>query len=417
MIPPDTDLQKPTLLFISHVIPLNPSSGQQQRVLQMITEGRKNFHVIFLTFSDKDKVQSLQDQMEKIVDQCVVLPSFYNKNLGTKIWHTFIAFFYWLLKGLKKSNYIIGHIELTDNRISRALENEKIDLVIYEYWHAWKSIEYFKCKNIPVILDMHDILSNAYQEQLDQSHWIPKYLKQRLYKLYVSEEYNAWSKFDGIIAINKLEFEEIRKYNTGKTLFYCPMGLDLKYWNYSYKPTDPVRFGFYGGLGSLVNQRQALFTANEIMPKVWNEIPSAELWIIGSNPSKELQNLAIQDFRIKVTGFIEDPRSTLSSLTAIFCPWKGIFGFRSRIVEVMALGIPVIASPDAITGMGFEEGKGLLLANQPIEFSKMGFRFVFDQKFNREQSFEARLQVEDLFSTANTYQCLFQEIKQCIKRS
>jgi len=406
--------KKPSLLFISHVIPLDPSSGQQQRVSQMITESKKYFNIIFLTFSSKEKIQDLQERMSRIVDHCIVLPSKYDANLFNKIWYSLLAFLFRIRTGLKKSNFIIGQVELTNERISKVLKNEKIDLVIYEYWHAWKSTNYFKHKNIPVLLDMHDILSNAYTGQLDRNKWMLKPIRKRRVKQYTLEEYSAWENFDGIIAINEKELEVVQKHTKNKHLFFCPMGIDLRYWKYSWQPTDPPRFGFYGGLGSLVNQLQAIFTVREIMPRVWKEIPNAEIWLVGSNPNKEMLKLTSEDSRIMVTGYLEDPRQTLGSFTALFCPWKGIFGFRSRIVEVMALGVPVIASPDAFFGMGLITNNGILPAINPQEFLNIASKLVIDRNFAQSQSKLARLSIEKQFSTEATYNKLFSHLKQTL---
>ena len=406
---------KPTLLFISHVIPINPSSGQQQRVLQMITEARKIFEVVFLTYCRNDRIKEVQDQLSVLVDRCIILPSIYQSSWSRKVWYSILAFLYQVRNGLKKSNYIIGQLELTRNRVIDALKDEKIDAVIYEYWHAWRSASVFKDKTIPVILDMHDNLSAAYTGQLAHKQLLPKIIKQRLLEQYSREEHHAWSQFNGIIAINKLEMEGVNKITSNIKLFFCPMGVDLDYWVYSSNPSIPVRFGFYGGLGSAVNLRQALFTINKIMPLLWQELPDVELWLIGSNPTEELRKIAARESRIKVTGFLSDPRPTLANLTALFCPWEGVFGFRSRVVEVMALGVPVIASPDAVAGMGITTGRGVTLANSVDKFSENACQLARNQNYALKQSREGRSEVERKFSTNATYGKLFEEIDNWMK--
>lgn len=403
------------LLFISHVIPINPSSGQQQRVLQMINEGRKNFKVVFLTFCQHEKIEDTQKNLSKIVDHCIVLPSIYQRSLIHKIWYSVLSFFFQVRTGLKKSNYIIGQLELTNKRVEDALKEEKIDLVIYEYWHAWRSTSVFKDKGKPVILDMHDNLTSAYEGQLNHKVFLPKKIKHRMLEQYLREERLAWSQFDRIISINDLELDVVRDNTTRANLFFCPMGLDLDYWNYSYNPTVPVRLGFYGGLGSEVNSRQALFTIKKIMPILWKKLPDVELWLIGSNPAEELRNITTRESRIKVTGFLLDPRPTLASLTALFCPWEGVFGFRSRVVEVMALGVPIIASPDAVAGMGFTANSCISFASCAEEFSEKAYQLVRDQNLALRLSLEGRTEIEENFSIEATYGKLFSEINNCLK--
>jgi len=189
------------------------------------------------------------------------------------------------------------------------------------------------------------------------------------------------------------------------------MGINLEDWIYSYQPEFPPRFGFYGGLGSEVNQKFALFVLREIMPKVWNRLPNAQLWLIGSNPSPKLRKEALKDNRVTITGFLDDPRPSLSSMTAIICPWEGVFGFRSRLIEVLSLGIPVIASPDAYAGMNLSENHGVLPAKNILDFVILCEKLVTDHSFAEEQSNLARLEIEKKFSIESTYEKLFSDLK------
>jgi glycosyltransferase involved in cell wall biosynthesis len=400
--------KKTTLLIISHVVPTKPSSGQQQRVLQMLKEGSKRFRVVLLLVDNNSDSTNIREELEKVVDRVIILPSLYNVNLLARIWYSTLAFMFRLQTGLKKSNYVIGEVEFTEQRIALALEGEDIDLVIYEYWHAWKTISYFRKKNIPVILDMHDMLQNAYKEQLNQNKLLPSVLKTRAIKKYQAEEHRAWNHFDGIIAINQIEKEELQKKFPQKQIYFCPMALDLQLWKYSYAPLKPRRFGFYGGLSSPVNLRQALFTINSIMPLIWDDIPDAELWLIGNKPGKELITSSNVDRRIIVTGYLLDTQRVLSTLTALICPWPNIFGFRTRIIEVMSLGIPVIASPEAFAGMGLTDNNGIFSAESPQDFANIAKRLSSNPDFSKQQSLLARASIENGFTTEKTYQKLFE---------
>lgn len=381
----------------------------------MITQAREYFNVIFLTCTNSKDRTYIKEEMERIIDECIVIPSIYNKNLFTKFIYTVFSWIFTLKTGLKKSNFVIGNLEFSEKRIKKYLKTRSVDLVIYEYWHGSASTNYFKNQSIPVFLDMHDILSSAYRIQLERHKNLPEILKTHLLRKYTKEELRAWSRFDGIIAINKLEFEEVKKLNVLQKIFYCPMGIDLRYWNFSYKTVTPIRFGFYGGLGSTVNNFQALKTINEIMPLVWKQLPESQLWLIGSNPRPELLKISETNSQVFVTGFLEDVRPILRTMIAVFCPWVGIFGFRSRVIELMALGIAVIASPDAIAGMGLLNGNGILLANSNEEFAKIAIEIAANESFNQKISRRARLVVENQFSYGKTYGNLFRRMDEIVK--
>jgi glycosyltransferase involved in cell wall biosynthesis len=159
---------------------------------------------------------------------------------------------------------------------------------------------------------------------------------------------------------------------------------------------------FYGGLGGQQNQESALRCWARIMPIVWESMPSTEFWMVGSNPPRHLQELT-SDSRVKVTGFVEDVSSILKSATAVLCPWKGTYGFRSRLIEVMSLGVPVIADADAVFGMDLIAGEGFLPASSDREFANAALALLKEPAYAKSQSVAARAQVEVRFDSKDIY--------------
>jgi glycosyltransferase involved in cell wall biosynthesis len=183
------------------------------------------------------------------------------------------------------------------------------------------------------------------------------------------------------------------------------MGTDLTLWPYSWEPAQPPRLAYYGGLASHHNQQGALRCFNHIMPAIWRKFPQAELWLVGSNPPESLRALA-SDPRIKVTGYIENVQQVLRTMSAVLCPFTGTYGFRSRLIEVMALGVPVVATPDAVYGMELENRKGMMLGQNDGELARQALQLLGDSAFAHEQSRLAREQMTQLFSIENTYERL-----------
>ncbi len=316
------------------------------------------------------------------------------------------------MTGLKPSNYVIGELELTAETLAPILAENDFDCVLFEYWHAFKTVELFREKKIPCILDMHNVLWQSYiKQQGNKFYFSKKWAKNQLKKYTLIEE-NAWNEFDGIIAINKEEFEYVRKRTKNNCkIFYTPMGIDVDDWRSDWNPPDdPPKIAYYGGLSSLQNQQSALFCHQNIMPEVWEKFPQAELWIIGSKPPEHIKKLAEDDQRVIVTGFVEDVKQVLKKMSLVVCPWKGKYGFRSRLVEVMALGVPLVTTIDAVDGMELEDGKGILLGEENSELAEKTLKVLKDREFAVRLSEQARLEIEKLYSFENTYDKLTSEL-------
>lgn len=400
-------MNKPRLLLVSKVNPFPRAAGQQQRVFYTMKALRESFHITFLTVQPKRLISSYLPKILDYCDEAIIIPSKYGNHPLIDLMYKIFGFFFVLFTGLKFSNFLIGKVEFSPRRIKKATKSGSWDLVLYEYWHSVDSVRVFQKESIPCVLDTHNILWKSQQRQLEPKYWIPKLLKQEIIQNYKKREENAWNKYNALIAINWGEFEYMQKVvNEEVKIFYTPMGTDLNLWPYLFQPVDPPRIAYYGGLGSEHNQKDALDCYYKIMPDIWEKLPNAEFWIVGSNPPKSITDLPGKDARVKVTGFVENVQEILKSISIVLCPWSGTYGFRSRLIEVMALGIPVVATSDAVFGMDLKEGEGLFIRNNPEEMASAVLDLLSDQDLLRLQSRLAMSQTEINFSYPATYQKL-----------
>jgi glycosyltransferase involved in cell wall biosynthesis len=375
------------------------------------------FHLTFATTVTDEDRQEVKTELAKTCDDVILLRSLYQGRVG-KAKHRIIGTTKNLTAGLKFSNYLVGQLEFSSERLRSLLSDNHFDCVLLEYWHASNSMHVFRDKGIPCVLDMHNILWQSYIQQLKASsgQLLGVWNRFALAK-YKAQEENAWSQFDAVIAINKQELKYVRaKVPETTEIFYGPMGTDLSLWHYSWNPGEAIRIGYYGGLSTPHNQRAALQCYNQIMPSVWSKYPQAELWLIGSNPPDSLRALTTDD-RVKVTGYIEEVQEVLQTMSLVVCPWSGTYGFRSRLIEVMALGVPLVASSDAVNGMELEDGRGLLLGHNDSDLVHHVLHLLRDKNYSRHQSHLAREQVELSYSIDNTYGRLTDQLRTWLSNS
>ena len=109
--------------------------------------------------------------------------------------------------------------------------------------------------------------------------------------------------------------------------------------------------------------------------------------------------------------------SILATMRAVLCPWRGTYGFRSRLIEVMAVGTPVVATPDAVFGMGLEVGEGLHLAERDGALAEQCRILLQDYAVAHDQSMRARKQVEERFSFDETYGRLARDLSQLVRKA
>jgi glycosyltransferase involved in cell wall biosynthesis len=399
------------ILVVSHVLPFPASAGQRQRVGLTLQALRQDFHVTFATIVPSAEVEDTWAALAGWCDEAIVAPAVVPAGRFDALRRKVAMVAFCASTGLRPSNYVLSQVEFSASRLRALIGEREFDCVLLEYWHATASMTVFRDRDIPVVLDTHNVLWQAYRADLDRKKWIPAWWKKRVVELYKSAEEEAWRQFDGLIGINRQEHHYMQAVAPSVRHFYAPMGVDVEHrWRYRWRP-EGVRLCCYGGFGSAHNAASALRCAQTIMPLIWCEFPFAELWIVGSNPPPVLQALQV-DSRVHVTGFVDEVQPLLGTMRLMLCPWKGTYGFRSRLVELMAVGVPIVANPDAVDGMEMEHEQGVLLADTDQGLAEHALHLLSDGEFAAEQSRRARALVSACYGFPSTYGKLSRELRE-----
>lgn len=144
-------------------------------------------------------------------------------------------------------------------------------------------------------------------------------------------------------------------------------GVDLEY--FQCQPHEPERnqLVFCAKLDYFPNEDAALYFAGSVWPLLRKRRPELHFSIVGSRPSERVLRLDGKE-NIRVIGFVPDVRPHLGRAWIALCPVRAQAGTQLKILEAMALGVPVIATRICCPGLGLNPGKHLLVADTPTEF-------------------------------------------------
>ncbi|UVK43300.1 glycosyltransferase family 4 protein [Mesorhizobium sp. AR07] len=124
--------------------------------------------------------------------------------------------------------------------------------------------------------------------------------------------------------------------------------------------------------------------AGTILPRIRQALPAARLVIAGRSPKPAVRALA----RLPGVELVEDPETMaplLSRAHLTIIPLAAGGGTRIKILEAMAWGVPVIATPLAAEGLGFVENQELLLSESDEELADMAVGLCLDAERRARQ--------------------------------
>ena len=136
---------------------------------------------------------------------------------------------------------------------------------------------------------------------------------------------------------------------------------------------------------------------NEALPILLEEYPDLLFYIVGSNPSHEVQKLKSKR-GVVVTGFVEDVRDYLAIADVSLIPLRIARGIQNKVLESMAMGKAIVCSPQSIEGIKARSGRDFLLGDDGKAFALSVSKLLSSGTYKDEIGKQARCCVENNYS-------------------
>lgn len=124
---------------------------------------------------------------------------------------------------------------------------------------------------------------------------------------------------------------------------------------------------FAGAMDYWPNVDAATWFAQEVMPRVWAELPEACFTIVGMNPTPAVRSLAVPG-RVVVTGTVPDVRPYVHHADVVVAPLRVARGIQNKVLEAMSMARPVVVSTASAAGLRGCVGISHEVAESPADY-------------------------------------------------
>ncbi len=270
-------------------------------------------------------------------------------------------------------------------------------------------------RNVPKILDFGDMDS---QKWLEYARYKPFPLSlgfalegQKL----VHEERRLAQKFDICTATTRGEWETLESYGTGVPTDWFPNGVDSEYFSPTDEPYDPDTISFVGRMDYYPNQECMFDFCRRTLPLLQATRRSLKLCIIGADPSPAVRRLADLP-GVTVTGSVADVRPYLRRSALMVAPLNIARGTQNKILEAMAMGVPVVTSRVAAAGVDAIDGTHFLAASSPDDYARAIQHVIEDPAMRQRLSAAGRERMLSHHDWGRSMQRLDRIVERCLSR-
>jgi len=340
------------VLFACHRVPYPPKRGGKIRPFNIIRHLASRGHEVTVaslarSVEELDEAKKLSEYCETAIVE--VLPD-------AAAWAQTVA----RLPTFVPSSFGYFHSRKLLRRIAAERRRKTFGLA---FAHCSSAAPYIEEMNGPLkVLDYGDIDSQKWREYashrafpLSTGYWLEAVKLER-------RERQLSRNFDLCTCTTRAELASLKNLGVTTAADWFPNGVDTEFFSPSDGDFDPDLISFVGRMDYFPNQQAVLRFCSDALPSLQRLRPALRFAIVGADPPEKIRALG-RRHGVGVTGSVPDVRPFVRRSAMTIAPLEIARGTQNKILESMALGVPVICSRQALGGVDAVSGEHLLSAD------------------------------------------------------
>lgn len=368
------------ILYLCHRIPYPPNKGEKIRAFHQLRALVERHEVDLFTLADRESDEKYKSELMQLcrsvttarivpaVARLRAIPSLFSRTPLT------LPYFYSADLSLQ---------------IRKAVCERSYDRV---FVYSSSMAQYAALAGeVPVLIDLVDVDSDKWLQYAAHSKfpWSPLY--QREGKCLREYEQKICRSAAAVLVSTEREAQLLRSFCRSASVHVVPNGVNTDYFTPSRVKLvfDVPTLIFTGAMDYFPNIQAVTFFSRQVLPLIQEHLPETQFLIVGSNPATGVKRLE-RIPGVEVTGYVPDVRSYLARAHIFVAPLLIATGIQNKILEAMAMELPVVASNLAVQGLSRSVATCVETATEPDEFANRVLGLSQNPNLLRARAFEAR---------------------------
>lgn len=251
----------------------------------------------------------------------------------------------------------------------------------------------------PKLLSVHDSVTTRWRETARRGASAVQRVRAAAMAAYARRyERLLYPRFDRCVVVTERERAALARIAPTARIEVVGNGTDTAYFRPvpSRRP-DEAALVFHGNLGYRPNVAGAVELADHVFPRVRAQLPAATLHLVGADPAPEIRRLSSRP-GIRLAADVADVRPFLAAASVYVCAIRHAGGIKNKLLEAMAMALPVVTYPDAAAGIDCLPGTHVLFGETPGQLGERVVDLLRDADRARALGVEARRLMERHYS-------------------
>lgn len=368
------------ILFITEKLPYPLDSGGNIRSYHILKGLSQEHSVTLVSTIVCDEQRKFEKDLKKICDEIITIkvkPETKFK-FGAKIIKSIISsvpivierhYYHEMASAIKQ-------IFLKKSETKKKYSSSGFDVVHFNHLDATIYQNLISRCTLKV-LDGHNVVTNQIKTLIPYERNLVKHLYM-ISQLRKTENYeiDMCNKMTKCFVCSDRDKQYLSDMIKNTNIVAIPNGVDIDFFSSNFcennlniiPPKNSKKLIFIGTLDYGPCEKAVYYFCTEILPLIEQKISEIQFIAVGRNPSKRIRTLAKRKSNIILTGWVEDVRPYIHTADIFVVPLLSGSGTRLKILDAMAMRIPVVSTTIGAEGLEVKDGESILIADSPYEF-------------------------------------------------
>ena len=376
------------ILFLCNKLPHAEVAGGHhiihQRIRYLASRGHQIGLLTFITDKEEKK-----DSLLPLLQELQTIPH-PNRNIVVRAFHDYLSL-------SRPAVFWKSYSKAMMKKVGEMVEKGSYDAVIAEFSEMGQYLH--KNPYLPAVhtfISCHRCVTASYEKYKDiRDVKLRLYLKSLLQLRGLEKyEFEMYRSADRTLVLTPQDRFTMQYYAPDLSISIASSGVDIDYLQeLPPVPKEPIVL-MTGYMKDPANEDSVEWFFQHIWPQLSKNHPEVKFYIVGAEPSQRIKRKLAGDRRIIITGAVPDLRPYRNRARVFVSPVRLGSGIRTKVLEAMASGLPVVSTSLGMAGIEAQTGVNCLVADTPERFTRSIEWLLTDQSLGEKMARNARELVE-----------------------